>query len=196
MVHLRGAGSHGAHAVPAAPLSCLQSTPSREGGSVSGDRPPRPRRQGSFSNMSAYENIPRRPSSISGRSDTGSEVRPRGFARERPRAASLPAGALPAGCTRSVCRPPVCPCLPDLAVRPSLALHAILPASPSPPSLRARAPPPPPPPVQPARKRMQTSGRWAPWRRHRRRCAPPAPAWCPHSSLTVRHMRPPAPTPS
>ncbi|KAL4444917.1 hypothetical protein ABPG77_003967 [Micractinium sp. CCAP 211/92] len=51
-------------------------TPSRAG-SISGDRPPRPRRQGSFSNASAYEQ-PRRAGSVSGRSDTGSEIARRG----------------------------------------------------------------------------------------------------------------------
>jgi hypothetical protein len=55
-------------------------TPSRSG-SISGDRPPRQRREGSFSGASAHGDRSRRAGSVSGRSETGSETgRPRGFA--------------------------------------------------------------------------------------------------------------------
>lgn len=75
-----------AHASPGRQLSSSRrpgsGTPSRSG-SITGERPPRPKRQGSFSNASAYEQS-RRAGSISGRSDTGSEAQMarmmRGFA--------------------------------------------------------------------------------------------------------------------
>lgn len=70
------AGSVNASPAKAPTSGRRSNTPSRAG-SISGDRPPRPRRQGSFSNASAYEQ-PRRAGSVSGRSDTGSEAARRG----------------------------------------------------------------------------------------------------------------------